>query len=66
MDKTVIARRLVELRGKKSRKEVAFALGVSISGLTMYENGCRVPRDEIKRRIASYYGKSVEEIFFTD
>ena len=66
MDKTVIARRLVELRGKKSRKEVAFALGVSISGLTMYEHGCRVPRDEIKRRIASYYGKSVEEIFFTD
>ena len=66
MANTVIAARLVELRGEKTRKEVAFALGISVSCLTMYENGYRVPKDHIKRRIASYYGKSVEEIFFTD
>ena len=66
MDNSAIARRLIDLRGKKSRKEVASALGISVSGLAMYENGYRVPKDEIKRRIASYYGKSVEDIFFTN
>lgn len=60
-----IAKRLVELRGDKSRKEVAKAVGISISALQMYENGYRVPRDEIKSRLAMYYKKSVQSIFFT-
>ena len=32
----------------------------------MYENGERIPRDETKIKIAAYYGKTVEEIFFTE
>lgn len=64
MDKSVISERLVKLRGTKSQEEVARATGVSPSALSMYENGERVPRDEIKIRLAEYYGTSVEEIFF--
>nr|DAZ75624.1 MAG TPA: repressor protein C2 [Caudoviricetes sp.] len=30
----------------------------------MYENGERIPRDGIKLKIAEYYQKSVQEIFF--
>ena len=32
--------------------------------LTMYETGQRVPRDEIKVKLARFYGKAVETIFF--
>ena len=64
MDKSVISERLVNLRGTKSQEEVARATGISPSALSMYENGERVPRDEIKIRLAEYYGTSVEEIFF--
>lgn len=65
MDSEEIARKLVVLRGNRSRQEVSKALGISLSALAMYENGDRIPRDETKKRIASFYGKSVEEIFFT-
>jgi transcriptional regulator with XRE-family HTH domain len=59
-----IAEKLIALRGKKSREEVAKALGLSISAISMYENGERIPRDSIKIKIANYYNKSVQEIFF--
>ncbi|MDD6699160.1 MAG: helix-turn-helix transcriptional regulator [Veillonellaceae bacterium] len=61
-----IAERLRALRGDKSRAEVAEACGISISALTMYEIGERVPRDEVKTRLAKLYGKTVEEIFFAE
>ena len=60
-----LGKRLRDLRGEQSRADVAKALGVSVSALTMYENGQRVPRDQIKVRIAEYYKRTVEEIFFT-
>lgn len=59
-----IAGRLVNLRGKMSREEVAKAVGVSVSAISMYENGERIPRDDIKIRIAKFYNRSVQEIFF--
>ena len=65
MDSGRIAKKLVELRGEKSRESVANALGLSLSTLAMYENGARIPRDENKEKIARYYGKTVDEIFFT-
>ena len=55
---------LRELRGAKTQKEVSDALGLTKSAWAMYESGKRVPRDEIKIRIANYFGKSVQEIFF--
>lgn len=64
MDAEKIAKILLDLRGKKSREEVASAVGISTSALAMYENAMRIPRDETKIKIAEYYGKSVQEIFF--
>ncbi|MGO4979164.1 transcriptional regulator [Bacillus paralicheniformis] len=66
MDKQLIARRLVILRAEKPRTQVANDLGISVSALQMYENGHRIPRDEIKVRLASYYNKTVQEIFFNN
>lgn len=63
-DRADIAKKLVELRGEKSRSDVATALGISVSALQMYEIGERVPRDEIKSKIAHFYKKSVQSIFF--
>ena len=65
MDSEKISRMLIELRGEKTRTEVAAALGLSVSAIAMYENGERIPRDETKLKIAAYYGKSVEDIFLT-
>jgi putative transcriptional regulator len=65
LNKEKIAEILVTLRGNRSREEVAKALGISVSALQMYENAQRVPKDEIKLKIANYYGVSVESIFFS-
>lgn len=60
-----IAKKLVELRGDRSQNEVATAVGVSVSAIAMYESGQRIPRDEIKIRLADYYKVSVADIFYS-
>lgn len=65
MNSKLIAEKLRELRGEKSRKEVAETLGITTSALAMYECGERIPKDEIKIKIANFYKKTVGEIFFT-
>ena len=55
--------KLIELRGNRSQEEVAKALGISVSALSMYEQGNRIPRDEIKIRMAKYYGISIDSLF---
>ncbi|KGE17603.1 helix-turn-helix transcriptional regulator [Paenibacillus wynnii] len=62
--KEVIAKRLLALRSDSSREETAQAIGISVSALQMYENAQRVPRDEIKVKIANHYKSSVQSIFF--
>ena len=64
MNANEIARKLVELRGNTPRNEVAKAIGISTSALQMYENGYRIPRDEIKTKLARYYNTTVQKIFF--
>lgn len=64
MKERKFAKKLVELRGSKSREEVAKACGISVSALAMYEQGQRVPRDSIKVKLAQYYNRSVGFIFF--
>ena len=63
MDRKQIAEKLVELRGEKTQAEVAENVGISLSTLAMYETGKRIPRDEIKIRLANYYGTTVESLF---
>ncbi len=62
-----VGERLKTLRAKtgKTVEEVATDVGISPSALTMYENGQRNPRDEIKESIARYYKRSIAFIFFS-
>lgn len=62
--KLTIGERLTRARGDSRREEVAVAVGVSVSAISMYENNERVPRDEIKVRLAKHYGRSVQDLFF--
>lgn len=56
--------KLRKLRGDRSSVSVARELNISDSALRMYEKEKRIPRDDVKIAIASYYNKSVGEIFF--
>ena len=44
--------------------DLSKAIGTSESAIGMYESGQRVPRDEIKIRIAEHFTVPVESIFF--
>ena len=57
---------LRDLRGDRKLEEVARAVGVGESSISMYELGQRTPRDDVKRKLANFYGKTVQEIFFPD
>ena len=59
-----IAERLRKARGDTPRESVASAVGVTVSALSMYENGQRIPRDEIKIKLADYYKTSVQALFY--
>ncbi len=59
-----IGSNLRKLRGDRPQKEVADAIGVSTMAISSYERGDRVPLDDIKIKLAEYYGKTVQEIFF--
>ena len=64
LDRQKIAKTLIKLRGDRTQEEIAKELGISTSAYAMYETGKRIPRDEIKIRIAKLYNKSVQYIFF--
>lgn len=66
MERSLIAKRLVELRGGKTREEVAKAIGITVRALESYENGYRIPRDGVKAEIAKYYGQRIDLLFFTE
>lgn len=59
-----IGKRLKELRGERSQEEVATAIGISVSAVTMYENGERVPRDDVKVKLAIFFNTTVQALFF--
>lgn len=59
-----IGKKLVILRGNKTQSEVAKAVGIGVSTLSMYERGERIPKDHIKIKLAKYYNKTVQSIFF--
>ena len=56
---------LKKLRGGTSREKVAKSVGISVSALGMYEQGRQIPRDEVKVKLAKFYGVPIESIFFT-
>lgn len=66
MDSKKIGARLRELRGDKSQREIANACGITDMAVSLYESGERIPRDEIKKSLARFFGVTVESIFFDD
>ena len=65
-DKKVVGERLRKLRGKKTLEEVGKALEVTSMAVSMWERGERTPNDVMKVRIANYYNRSVNTIFFDE
>lgn len=63
----VIGQRIKSLREKKgiTRESFCTTVGITQSALSMYENGQRIPRDEIKVKIARTLDTSIEALFFT-
>lgn len=59
-----IGKKLKELRGDKTQIQICKDLGITTTSYSMYETDQRVPRDEIKKKIADYYKISVDKIFF--
>ena len=59
-----IGKRLVELRGIKTRAGVAQATGIPYGSLCFYERGQRIPTDDAKEKLAAYYGLTVQELFY--
>lgn len=63
---STVGERLKMLRGDRPQIQVATELMISDSALSAYETGERTPRDDVKKRIAKYYGKKVQDIFFDE
>lgn len=62
----IIGERLRYLRESKNleRKEVANATGLTVSAISNYELGIRIPRDEVKYALAQYYNVDIKKTFF--
>ena len=60
-----VGEKLKDLRGDRPQTSVAKEIGISRSALIKYENDERLPRPEIMLKIAKYYKKSVNNIFFS-
>lgn len=56
--------KMLRTEKKKTLNEVAEAINISPSALSMYECDQRVPRDNIKIALADYYKKPIGKIFF--
>ena len=66
MNANEIGKRLRSMRTSMgvSRIEFANAVGVSRNAIANYESGIRIPKDDVKSKIADYYGKDIDSIFF--
>lgn len=58
--------KLIECRGNRSRQEIAKKIGITPQMLGMLERGDRTPSLLLAKKIADFYGKSIDEIFFDD
>lgn len=62
MDTNVLGKRIKKLREKKNLNQLEFSkiLNISNTTLSQYEAGNRTPSDEIKEKVADYFGVSVD------
>lgn len=60
----LVREKLIDCRGKESRKDVAKVLNITPQMLGAIERGDRTPSLSLAKKIADYYGLSIDEIFF--
>lgn len=67
-DSNAVGARLKSIRQKLGLSQAEFAqtLGIAQSAVAMYETGERIPRDEVKKKIANMAGSKIDPIFFED
>lgn len=56
--------KLRELRGDRTQSYMAKVAGVSLSAYKKYENGERIPRDSVKKKLADFHGVTIQYLFF--
>lgn len=58
--------KLKSMRVKKglSRNDLANIFGITSGAIGMYEQGRRVPNDDIKKKYSIFFDKTVDNIFF--
>lgn len=63
---TKVGNKLRKLRIEKNmtQQELADTLGISVSTVSSYELGTRVPSDRVKKQYSLYFNRSIEELFF--
>jgi len=49
-----------------TQQQVARAVGISQSAYAMIERGQHTPRKETMKKLAEFFGLSVDELFFSD
>lgn len=64
MDRKAVGERLRALRGERTLEEVGKALDVTSMAVSLWERGERIPNDDLKIKIANFFGVPVTEIFF--
>ena len=64
MRKEKISERIKKIRGDMSQEKFADILEVTKAAVSNYETGERIPRDEVKKKIADFANQTVDSIFF--
>lgn len=61
-----VGNKLRRLRVQKNmtQQELADTLGLSVSAISSYELGVRVPSDKVKKQYSLYFNRSIEDLFF--
>jgi transcriptional regulator with XRE-family HTH domain len=59
-----VAGRLRKLRGDRTQKSIAKAVGVTPMAISLYESGKRMPRIQTMNKLAKVYNTTVDALFF--
>lgn len=59
-----VAGRLRTLRGDRTQKSIAKAVGVTPMAISLYESGKRMPRIQTMNKLAKVYNTTVDALFF--
>lgn len=67
-ESNIIGMRIAKLRKEKgmTQEQLANAIGITRVAITQYENGERIPKDEIKIALSNVLGQQVGSLFYNE